>query len=174
LSRHDYNAASQRPQTISESDKIIMAQIATATLEDIPQLCGLLSILFAQEVEFAPESARQVAGLRQIIEHPESGRILVLREGGILLGMANLLFTVSTARGGRVAILDDFVVRPERRGQGAGSALLKAARALAEAEDCSRISLQTDASNDAAMRLYRRHGFAQSTMVPFRLLIPEE
>ncbi len=151
-----------------------MAQIATATLEDIPQLCGLLALLFNQELEFSPESARQVAGLRQIIERPESGRILVLREDETLLGMANLLFTVSTARGGRVAILDDFVVLPERRGGGVGSALLQAARALAEAEGCSRITLQTDASNDAAMRLYQRHGFAQSTMVPFRLLIPEE
>jgi GNAT superfamily N-acetyltransferase len=149
-------------------------QIAPATLADIPQLCGLLAILFNQEAEFSAESARQASGLRQIIEHRERGRILVMREQERLLGMANLLFTVSTARGGRVAILDDFVVLPERRGQGVGTALLQAARELAEAEGCSRITLQTDADNGAAMRLYRRHGYTQSTMVPFRLLIPAE
>jgi GNAT superfamily N-acetyltransferase len=151
-----------------------MMQIAPATLDDIPQLCGLLAILFAQEEEFSPDSARQANGLRQIVEHPESARILVLREQATLLGMANLLFTVSTARGGRVAILDDFVVRPERRGKGLGSALLEAAIALAKEQGCSRITLQTDACNAAAMRLYRRHGFAQSTMVPFRLLLGEQ
>jgi GNAT superfamily N-acetyltransferase len=151
-----------------------MLKIATATLADIPQLCTLLAVLFNQEAEFSPDSNRQASGLRQIIEHPDCGRILVVREQETLLGMANLLFTVSTARGGRVAILDDFVVRPERRGQGLGTALLQAARDLAEAEGCSRITLQTDADNGAAMRLYRRHGYTQSTMVPFRLLIPAQ
>jgi GNAT superfamily N-acetyltransferase len=149
------------------------SQIASASLHDIPQLCGLLAILFGQEEEFSPDGIRQAAGLRQIIEHPESARILVLREQETLLGMANLLFTISTARGGRVAILDDFVVLPERRGQGCGSALLQAAIAVAQSEGCSRITLQTDACNAAAMRLYRRHGFEQSTMVPFRLLFGE-
>jgi GNAT superfamily N-acetyltransferase len=151
-----------------------MTRIATATVDDIPQLCGLLAVLFAQEEEFAPDTARQADGLRLILDRPESGCILVWREQDNLLGMANLLFTVSTARGSRVAILDDFVVLPERRGQGGGSALLQAAIALAREQGCSRLSLQTDASNAAAMRLYRRFGFAQSTMVPFRLLIPEE
>jgi GNAT superfamily N-acetyltransferase len=151
-----------------------MAPVTTATLEDIPQLCGLLAVLFAQEKEFAPDSARQADGLRLILGRPEQGRILVWRERQTLLGMANLLFTVSTARGGRVAILDDFVVLPEHRGQGGGGALLRAAIALAREQGCSRLSLQTDADNEAAMRLYRRFGFARSTMVPFRLLIPDE
>jgi GNAT superfamily N-acetyltransferase len=157
-----------------EFESFIMPQITSATLDDIPQLCGLLAILFAQEEEFSPDSSRQAAGLRQIIGHPESARILVLRDQKSLLGMANLLFTISTARGGRVAILDDFVVMPERRGKGAGSALLQAAIAVAQGEGCSRITLQTDACNAAAMRLYHRHGFEQSTMVPFRLLLAEQ
>jgi GNAT superfamily N-acetyltransferase len=151
-----------------------MPQIATATVADIPQLCGLLDVLFSQELEFSPDSDRQAAGLRLIIERPETGRILMLREQETLLGMANLLFTVSTVRGGRVAILDDFVVLPEHRGTGAGSRLLQAAIALAKEEGCSRITLQTDADNVTAMRLYRRHGFEQSTMVPFRLLLADQ
>lgn len=90
-------------------------RIEAATLDDIPQLCELLAVLFTQEAEFRPDAARQAAGLRQIVERPEAGQILLLREGAGVMAMVNLLYTISTARGGRVAILEDMVVRPGRR-----------------------------------------------------------
>lgn len=148
------------------------ARIEMATLDDIPQLCGLLAILFAQEQEFEPDAAKQAAGLRRIIENPETGQVLLLREGGEVAGMVSLLYTVSTARGGRVAILEDMVVRPGLRGSGAGSTLLQAAIIHAQAVDCSRITLLTDQANEAAIRFYRRHGFAASGMLPLRLVFP--
>src|SRR5271169_6680192 len=146
-------------------------QIATATADDIPQLCSLLSILFTQEADFQPDANKQSSGLRQIIEHPEAGRILVLREGKAILGMVNLLFTVSTACGGRVTLLEDMIVHPLRRGDGLGSKLLQAATELAQQEGCLRITLLTDRANDAAIRFYQRHGFGMSTMMPLRLAL---
>ncbi|MBI1175275.1 MAG: GNAT family N-acetyltransferase [Sideroxydans sp.] len=149
------------------------ARIEAATLDDIPQLCELLQVLFAQEREFQPDAARQAAGLREIIEHPDAGQILLLREGGEVVAMVGLLYTVSTARGGRVAMLEDMVVRPGRRGSGAGSALLQAAIAHAQAAGCSRITLLTDQDNETAIRFYRRHGFEVSGMLPLRLHFPQ-
>jgi len=145
-------------------------EISQATVEDIPQLCELLALLFDQEAEFRPDSELQAAGLRQIIAFPERGRILALREGQSVIGMVNLLFTVSTALGGRVAILEDMVVRPDCRRKGVGSMLLKGAVAFAESAGCLRITLLTDAANASAQRFYRRHGFNTSDMVPMRLL----
>ena len=87
-----------------------MPHVREATLDDIPQLCDLLTILFTQEADFQPDSAKQSQGLRQIIEHPEVGRILVLHDGSTVIGMVNLLFTISTALGTRVAILEDIIV----------------------------------------------------------------
>lgn len=148
------------------------AQIELAALDDIPQLCELLSILFAQEEEFEPDASKQAAGLRQIIGNPDTGQILLLRSGGAaVVGMVNLLYTVSTARGSRVAILEDMVVRPEHRGNGAGSALLQAAIAQAQKDGCTRITLLTDGINEAAIRFYRRHGFEASGMLPLRLVL---
>lgn len=147
------------------------ARVELATSDDIPQLCELLAILFAQEEEFEPDAAKQAAGLAQIIGNPAAGQILLLRDGEQAVGMVNLLYTVSTARGGRVAILEDMVVRPERRGSGAGAMLLQAAIAEARAAGCTRITLLTDGANEAAIRFYRRHGFSVSGMLPLRLVL---
>lgn len=146
-------------------------EISAATLDDIPQLCKLLELLFSQEAEFAPDRAIQAAGLREIIAEPQRGQIWVLRDGTSPVGMVNLLFTISTALGGRVAILEDMVVHPSARGGGAGSQLLQAAISAAQSAGCRRITLLTDGSNEAAQRFYQRHGFALSDMVPLRLML---
>jgi ribosomal protein S18 acetylase RimI-like enzyme len=146
-------------------------EVSRATKADIPQLCELLNLLFSQEAEFQPDCELQGAGLRQIIDSPERGQILVIRDGESIIGMVNLLFTVSTALGGRVAILEDMIVRPQYRGKGAGDMLLKAAIGLVKSSGCRRITLLTDATNESAQRFYRRHGFTTSEMVPMRLVL---
>ena len=150
-----------------------MAAITKATLEDIPQLSELLSLLFGQEADFKPDTERQTAGLRTIIEHPEVGCILALRDGSALVGMVNILYTVSTACGGRVAIIEDMIVLPEKRNDGMGSLLLSEAIALTRAAGCSRITLLTDRTNESAIRFYERHGFVLSEMIPLRLVFQE-
>ncbi len=146
-----------------------MATINPATLNDIPQLCPLLGILFAQEADFQPDAEKQSVALREIIERPETGCILVLREGNYIFGMVNLLYTISTACGGKVAILEDMIVHPLQRGNGFGSTLLQAAIGHARREGCLRMTLLTDRVNDSAIRFYRMHGFGISEMMPLRL-----
>lgn len=146
-------------------------QIDIATPADIPRLSGLLSILFSQEAEFSPDPEAQARGLALIVGNPAAGAILVAREGDQVLGMVNLLFTLSTALGAKVALLDDLVVSPERRGAGIGTRLLKHAIAFAREQECKRITLNTDRSNLPARRFYEKHGFVTSTMIPLRLLL---
>lgn len=143
--------------------------ITPATTDDIPQLCDLLAILFEQEAEFEAKRAAQADGLGQIIDFPDRGRILVLRDGETAVGMVSLLFTVSTALGARVALLEDMIVRPDYRRGGAGSHLMRAAIDLAAQAGCRRITLLTDRTNEAARRFYARHGFTASAMASMRL-----
>ena len=152
-----------------ERSKASKPAITKATARDVPQLCELLAILFAQEADFKPDSGRQERALRLIIEQPGVGRIYCAREGGRVVGMVSLLFTISTAEGGRAAWLEDMIVHPSHRGRGIGDRLLD--HAIREAKDfgCSRITLLTDSTNTSAMRFYERAGFARSRMVPFRL-----
>lgn len=146
-----------------------MSSIEPATLEDLPQLCALLALLFEAEREFAPDRAKQEAALRAILAAPEAGRIFVRREHGRVIAMASLIFAISTAEGGRAAWLEDVVVAPDRRGEGIGSALVHDVVAAARALGCLRLTLLTDDDNVRAQRLYARAGFERSGMVPMRL-----
>ncbi len=148
--------------------------ISPATAQDIPALSALLSELFAQEAEFTPDAEAQARGLARIIESPATGVVLVARSGGEIVGMVNLLFTVSTALGARVALLEDMVVASRHRGAGAGSELLAQAISVARAQGCKRITLLTDQSNASAQRFYARQGFVPSGMLPMRLSLTAE
>src|SRR5436190_18497638 len=115
--------------------------IEQATLEDLPQLTDLLTELFNLEGDFTPNRAKQMRGLRLILEQPNRGRIFVLRENGVILGMINLLFTISTAEGGFVILLEDLVVHHDFRGHGFGDKLLTHAIEYARKKDFQRITL---------------------------------
>jgi GNAT superfamily N-acetyltransferase len=142
-----------------------------AEVRDIPALVMLLDQLFAQEADFTPDAQRQERGLRAIIESPEIGHILLLERDNVIFGMVNLLYTVSTAVGQRVAMLEDVVVDKAMRGQGFGKGLLTSAVDFARQNGCARVMLMTDQDNLRAHALYEAEGFVRSQMVVFRKLL---
>lgn len=143
--------------------------IEPATPADILALSDLLSVLFSQEMEFTPNAEAQQRGLAKIIGNPEIGLVLVARQGGQVVGMVSLLFTISTALGERIAFLEDMVVSPAVRGAGVGAKLLSEAISSARSQGCKRITLLTDRSNEIAQAFYAKQGFAMSAMTPMRL-----
>lgn len=143
--------------------------ITLATPSDIPALCELLEVLFTQEAEFQPDRQVQGRGLADIIGNPQAGHILVARRDGQVVGMVGLLYTISTALGGRVAWMEDLVVAPPARNAGLGSLLLRRALECARDNGCLRVTLLTDRDNLPAQRFYQRHGFNLSAMIPMRL-----
>lgn len=73
---------------------------------------------------------------------------------GVALGMGAL------RRHGRgLGEVKRMFVKPEARGQGVGEAILSRIEALARAEGCSRLVLETGANFDAARRVYERSAF---------------
>jgi ribosomal protein S18 acetylase RimI-like enzyme len=94
-----------------------------------------------------------------------------VREGRELVAMCTLLYTISTAEGGKAALFEDLVVAPEHRKRGIGASLLKHVIAQARAEGVLRLTLLTDMQNERAQALYRRLGFVGSPMKPMRLKI---
>ncbi len=144
--------------------------IEPATLEDLDDLADLLFDLFTKETDFTPDRAKQVRGLRLIIENPNRGRIFVMKNHGRLVGMVNLLITISTAEGGFVMLLEDLIIREEFRGGGLGSLLLHYAVEFAREKSFHRITLLTH-EESPVIEFYRKNGFVQSSMVPMRMSI---
>lgn len=99
------------------------AAIAPADSRDIPGLTALLGELFAREHDFTPDPEKRARALRPILAHPEKGRLFVVRVDGKAVGMANALFTISTAEGGPVVLLEDVILSGRYRGQGLGRRL---------------------------------------------------
>jgi GNAT superfamily N-acetyltransferase len=150
------------------SDNVV---IEPATEADLDELSELLGELFSEEKDFRPNKHKQLRGLRLIFEQPNRGRVFVLRRDNAIVGMINLLFTISTAEGGFVLLLEDLVVHDEFRGHGYGSKLLEHAIDFAKQKNFLRVTLLTDRPELRSQALFKRFGFHESSMMPMRLLI---
>ena len=149
-----------------------MIELGVARREELPQLVALLGILFSQEAEFTPDAPKQARALEKILSDASVGTLFVAREEGRVVAMASLLYTVSTAEGGTAALFEDLVVLPGHRGRGIASSLVEFVIQHARKQGVLRLTLLTDIQNDRAQALYRKSGFADSTMKPMRLNFP--
>ena len=145
--------------------------IEPATLDDLPQLTELLVDLFTLEGDFKTDRSKHMRGLRLILEQPSRGRIFEIRQDGRILAMINLLFTISTAEGGFVLLLEDVIVHRDHRHHGFGDRLLEYCIQFAREKNFLRITLLTDRTNEEAQKFFKAHGFLDSKMIPLRMFI---
>lgn len=147
------------------------ATIDFATADDLESMADLLAELFTLESDFKPERGKQIAGLRLILDNPAIGQLFVVRVDGRVAGMANALFTVSTAEGYRVVLLEDVIVKAAYRGNGLGRKLVEHILAWAAANGLPRVTLLADKDNAPALAFYERMGFEYSAMRVLRKTI---
>ena len=146
-----------------------MVEVGVARADELPQLVALLGILFSQEAEFIPDDAKQTHALKKILADESVGTVYVARAEGRVIAMATLIYTVSTAEGGVAALFEDLIVLPGHRGRGVATALVEFMVQEARKKGVRRLTLLTDMQNERAQALYRKLGFADSTMRPMRL-----
>ncbi|MFC4994062.1 GNAT family N-acetyltransferase [Rubritalea tangerina] len=144
-------------------------RVETATIEDLDQITELVMELFELQDDFDADRETQRRGLEMILEQPSRGRIFVLRNDHQILGMVNLLFTISTARGGMVLILEDFIIHPTHRSHGYGTILVEHVKQFAKTKNFSRITLLTDKISADSQKFFEKLGFDYSSMIPMRL-----
>ena len=148
--------------------KIEEFDFRVAKTEDIPVLCELLWELFSQEVEFTPKKEIQEKALKKIIEDENIGDIFVAVKENKVIAMVNILYTISTALGEKVAILEDMVVFKEFKNQKIGSNLIEFTLDYLKKNSFKRVTLLTDSDNFNAHNFYKKHEFTESSMIVFR------
>ena len=148
--------------------KIENISFRKAEIEDIAVLCELLWELFSQEVEFTPNKETQEKALKKIIEDKNIGDIFVAVKENKVIAMVNVLYTISTALGEKVAILEDMVVSQNYKNQKIGSSLIEFTLDYLKKNSFKRVTLLTDSDNFNAHNFYKKHEFTKSSMIVFR------
>jgi ribosomal protein S18 acetylase RimI-like enzyme len=141
--------------------------------EDIKSLSKLLNELFSLEKEFVPNEALQIKALETIIKDEKVGHVIVCEIENEIVAMVNLLYSISTALGNRVVILEDMIVSSKCRDKNIGSKLLDFAKEFAKSQGIKRITLLTDNDNFKAHKFYEKNGFKKSSMIVFRTFLNE-
>ena len=160
--------ASTAAANLLEDDR---PRVEPATIEDLPALTELVMNLFTLSGDFSPDRTVQERGLQLILEQPNRGRILVVRNHDQIFGMVNLLFTLSTACGGFVILMEDVVIHPDHRGQGYGTMLVDYVAEFARKKHFKRITLLTDRISAESQAFFTKRGFDYSKMIPMRRII---
>lgn len=162
------NPLSSAAQNLLVDDR---PRVEPATIEDLAALIELVMNLFSLSGDFTPDREVQERGLQLILEQPSRGRIFVVRNDDQIFGMVNLLFTISTARGGFVILMEDVVIHPDHRGQGYGTMLVDYTAEFAKQKHFKRITLLTDRISAESQEFFIKRGFEYSNMIPMRRII---
>jgi GNAT superfamily N-acetyltransferase len=135
--------------------------IRLATHEDVPALVALMAEFYA-EADFPLPTAPAARAFAELLASPPLGAVWLAELDGRLVGHVVLTAVFSMEYGGLRGFIDDLYVRPAARGQGAGAALLAAARAGALARGLRALCVETGREGHAARTLYARAGYVDS------------
>ncbi len=103
------------------------------------------------------------AAFAALLDEPRLGQVWLIEHGpaGDVVGYVVVTFVFAMEFGGRVAVVDDFYVRPEARGDGLGKAAIAAVRRACEELGVRAMRVEVGAENAVARAVYRSAGFTE-------------
>ncbi|APE43722.1 GNAT family N-acetyltransferase [Sulfitobacter alexandrii] len=135
------------------------ASLTLGKPEHLDKLLALVAAFHAEEGIELSDEARH-AGVAPLLEGIPYGAAYLIGPPRAPIGYIVITFGWSVEYGGLDAIIDELYIRPGVRGRGiASEALIALPRALADG-GLRAIHLEVDRTNEGAMKLYRRAGFA--------------
>lgn len=143
-------------------------RIRIACAPDLDAMVGLIEQLFALEPDYGFDAAKVRRGLGLLLNNEETAALWVAEQDGHAVGMCTAQIVISTSEGGRVAWVEDVVVRHDLRGSGIGHRLLDAVSTWAMRHGISRLQLLADTENAAALNFYRRLDWQTTRMICLR------
>ncbi|MCB1608530.1 MAG: ribosomal protein S18-alanine N-acetyltransferase [Xanthomonadales bacterium] len=139
---------------MGETRPFAQIQLRAGTLADLNSLLALEVAVFSGDR----------LSRRQLRHHlrADSSDLLVASGAGALLGYALLLHR----RGSSMGRIYSIAVSAQARGLGLGSRLLEAIESTAAERGLRRMQLEVRADNEAAIKLYLRHGYLRYAQRP--------
>ncbi|CAN5781549.1 hypothetical protein BH18ACI4_BH18ACI4_26980 [soil metagenome] len=137
------------------------------TAPDVSDAFNMLSAFLREDEHYLASSQaygdRGIQGLNDalylFLEHPDLGFVWMAYDDNGVAGICVVCYAVSTSMGALVAKLDDVSVKVGRRGEGVGTALVKALKEQLTKESVKRIDVAVHLQNQEAREFYERLGF---------------
>jgi ribosomal protein S18 acetylase RimI-like enzyme len=129
-----------------------------AGLDDRRSLVGLMREFYA-EAGYRLVESRAGAAFEELLARPSLGRVWLAEKDGSAVGYIVVTFVFAMEHGGLAAVVDDFFVRPEARGEGLGKAALAAAVRDCESLGVRALRVEVAEHNAVAQAVYRSAGF---------------
>ena len=136
-----------------------MSLLHLATPEDLDRILPLVAAFHA-EMGYDTDTAHHTRAMVPLLDGSPHGAVWLIGPRRAPVGYVVICFGWSVEFGGLDAIIDELYIRPGVRGRGvATEALIALPRALSEG-GLRAVHLEVDRDNEAAIKLYRRAGFA--------------
>ena len=156
-------------QAIQKADLHMTAEIRDGRSKDLDQMVVLLRQLFSIEADFTADEVCQRRGLSLMLDGCGKHRCVKVAEADRrVVGMCTAQMLISTAEGGRVAMVEDMVVEAAYRGMGIGRRLMEAVVHWARAHGMTRLQLLADRTNFSALDFYDRMGWHPTRLICLR------
>lgn len=127
---------------------------------DLPAVLDLLQELSEVASSTSSFTLEHLASLfREMSALPEVYLNLVAVVDGEVAGFISLIFYRTLFHKGGTALINELVVKKERRGLGIGQRLVEAAKEAALARGMDELEVGTEQSNVSAQAFYRKCGF---------------
>jgi ribosomal protein S18 acetylase RimI-like enzyme len=125
---------------------------------------------FYAESGFALDEDQAAAGFRALLADARLGRVWLIEQDAVAAapdepaplpaaGYIVVTFVFAMEYGGMAAVVDDFYVRPEARGQGLGKAALAEVRSACRDLGARAVRVEVGVNNLVAQAVYRSAGF---------------
>ena len=132
---------------------------------DVPDIIAMLAddTLGASREATGPESLPTYLSAFRAIDADPNQFLLVVEDGGRIVGTLQLTFIAGLSRGGlKRGLIEAVRVASDRRGDKIGEAMIAWAIETCRRESCGIVQLTTDKSRTDAHRFYDRLGFEPS------------
>ena len=123
----------------------------------------------------SPSDGELLALSRALLADPEREGVQLLArdEDGRAVGFASIFWSWATTSAERIGVMNDLFVAAEARGAGVAEALIEACRAECARRGAGKLTWQTAADNERAMKVYDRVGAMREQWIDYWLPVEQ-